>query len=337
MVLAAGCAQLSYYSQAAQGQYALLSNARPIEDWLADPAADDRLKSQLAKAREIRQFAVKELGLPDNGSYRNYTNLRRPFALWNVVATPELSLTPQQWCFPIAGCVTYRGYYNQADAQLYAAQLRAQGDDVQVAGVPAYSTLGWFNDPLLSSYIQYSEGELARLIFHELAHQVVYAQGDTQFNESFATAVEEAGVQHWMDERGTESTRERYMESKGRRRDFSTLLLKHRKALESNYERSVSAADKRAEKIQIFEALQHDYQNLKIQWGGYAGYDRWFAEPLSNAHLASVATYERYVPAFRVMLAKEQGFKPFYAAVKRLAAMDKQERQQRLMRLAAQG
>ena len=185
----AGCAQLQYYFQAAQGQYALWSDARPIEDWLGDPATDPVLKARLEKALLIRRFAVRQLGLPDNASYKNYAALSRPFVLWNVVATPELSLRPIQWCFPIAGCVSYRGYYSKQDALAYAAELRAEGDDVQVGGVPAYSTLGWFSDPLLSTFINYSDAELARMVFHELAHQVVYVPGDSQFNEAFATSV----------------------------------------------------------------------------------------------------------------------------------------------------
>ena len=194
-LLLVSCSSINYYRQAAQGQLSLLSDARPIEEWLADQNTDAKLRMRLATARQIRAFAVQELALPDNNSYKNYAALSRPFVLWNVVATPELSLRPLQWCFPVAGCVSYRGYYSKEDANDYAAGLRAQGNDVQVGGVPAYSTLGWFSDPLVSTFIYYPDAELARLLFHELAHQVVYVQGDSQFNESFASAVEEAGVQ----------------------------------------------------------------------------------------------------------------------------------------------
>ena len=196
--LITGCANLAYYTQAANGQFALLSAARPIDQWLADPATDTGLKDRLAKAQAMRRFAVRELGLPDNASYSSYADVKRPFVLWNVVATPALSMEPKKWCFPVAGCVSYRGYYSKEEAQAYAAELRAEGNDVQVSGVPAYSTLGWFNDPFISTFIHYPDGELARLVFHELAHQVVYAVGDSEFNESFATAVEEAGVQRWL-------------------------------------------------------------------------------------------------------------------------------------------
>ncbi|HEV7816244.1 MAG TPA: aminopeptidase [Janthinobacterium sp.] len=331
--LASGCVQLGYYAQAAQGQYSLWSDARPIEDWLGDPATDPKLKARLAKARQIRKFAVSELGLPDNGSYKNYAALQRPFVLWNVVATPELSLKPLQWCFPIAGCVNYRGYYSKDSAQVYADELRAEHYDVQVGGVPAYSTLGWFDDPLLSTFINYSDAELARMIFHELAHQVVYVPGDSRFNESFAVSVEEAGVQRWLDKYGNDAMRQNYDLYTARRRDFLALLMKHRDALEANYARKASKQSKRQEKARIFAELKSDYQSLKASWGGYAGYDRWFAEPLSNAHLASIATYNDFLPGFRAM---QQGksFPEFYAAVKQLAQQDKAARDEVLDRLS---
>ncbi|MBC7503042.1 MAG: aminopeptidase [Herminiimonas sp.] len=335
-MLAAGCAQIStlgYYAQAAHGQFSLMAEARPIDDWLADPLASEKLKGKLRKVREMRRFAASELGLPDNESYKSYADLKRPFVSWNIVATPELSMKPEQWCFPVAGCVNYRGYYDKGDAQEYARDLRKQGFDVQVAGVPAYSTLGWFNDPILSTFIQYPDGELARLVFHELAHQVAYAQDDSQFNESFATAVEEVGLERWMAVQGDDRMRQTYVEYEGRKRDFLVLLLKYRKELEANYERQVTDADKRTQKVVLFEALKNEYQTIKAKWGGYAGYDRWFAEPLSNAHLASVATYHDFVPAFRALLEQQGSFSKFYAAVQRLANVDKTDRQQQLARL----
>ena len=321
-----GCAQIRYYAQAAQGQYSLWSDARPIDDWLGDPATDARLKARLQKAQLIRRFAVRELGLPDNGSYKNYAALKRPFVLWNVVATPELSLAPIQWCFPIAGCVSYRGYYSKEDAQEYAAGLRAEGDDVQVGGVPAYSTLGWFDDPVLSSFINYSDAELARMIFHELAHQMVYVPGDSQFNEAFATAVEEAGVQRWLDLYGDAAMRADYLRYSARRQDFLALLRTHRDALAAVYAQEIPDQQKRAEKARIFAALQEDYQVLKVSWGGYAGYDRWFAEPLTNANLASIATYNDLLPALRALLLREKTFPKFYAAVRTLAQYHSDQR-----------
>ncbi len=330
----AGCSQLGYYLQAAHGQFSLLSQARPIDEWLADPSVGDKLKNKLTRVQEIRQFAAQELGLPDNGSYRTYADLKRPYVLWNVVATPELSLEPVQWCFPIAGCVNYRGYYNKADAQAYAEDLRSQGYDVQVGGVPAYSTLGFFSDPVLSTFIQYPEGELARLVFHELAHQVAYAPGDSRFNESFAVAVEEAGVERWMEKYGDEKMRKAYAQYEGRKRDFLALLLKSRNALQQVYADNISNEEKRKRKAEVFQHLQDDYQVLKASWGGYSGYDRWFSEPLSNAHLSAIATYHDFVPAFRALLAQEKSFDRFYAAVRELAILNKSDRHQQLASIA---
>lgn len=325
--LLASCSTLNYYSQAAQGQLELLSDARPIDDWIADPGTSSRLRLRLETARQIRRFAVSEMALPDNNSYKNYASLKRKYVLWNVVATPELSLHPLVWCFPVAGCVNYRGYYNKEAAEAYAKELKADGNDVEVGGVPAYSTLGWFSDPLISTFINYPDAELARMIFHELAHQIVYAQGDSQFNESFASTVEEVGVERWMDRFGNQAMRDSYARYKSRKHDFLVLLLKYRKALEQNYalvDRSDS--EKRAVKARLFQELKDEYQVLKGNWGGYAGYDRFFEQPLSNAHLASIATYEDFVPAFRAMLKRDGSFPRFYKSVKQLAEMDRADR-----------
>jgi predicted aminopeptidase len=334
VALIGGCSQLGYFVQAAHGQFSLLSEARPIDEWIADPAVADKLKDKLNKVREIRRFAAQELGLPDNGTFTTYADVKRPFVMWNVVATPELSLDPIQWCFPVAGCVNYRGYYSKEEAQGYASGLRDERYDVQVGGVPAYSTLGYFNDPVLSTFIQYPEGELARLVFHELAHQVAYAPGDSRFNESFAVAVEEAGVERWMAAHGDEKMRKAYADYEARKHDFLALLLKCRNALQANYESGASNDDKRKQKTVIFQELQAEYQSLKTSWGGYTGYDRWFSEPLSNAHLSAIATYHDFVPGFRAMLAREKTFSRFYTEVRKLAALDKSERKTRLTRLA---
>jgi len=333
----ASCSSLNYYAQAAQGQLSLLNDARPIEDWLSDDHTDVKLKLRLATARQIRTFAVQELGLPDNKSYRNYAALKRPFVLWNVVAAPELSLKPVQWCFPVAGCVSYKGYYDKDAAMDFARSLRAQGMDVQVGGVPAYSTLGWFNDPLISTFINYPDAELARLLFHELSHQVVYVQGDSQFNESFASAVEEAGVERWLAEFGNPAMHDNFVRFSARKQQFIALLLGCRRDLAQVYASGMSEADKRTGKARLFKKLQDDYQVLKASWGGYAGYDRFFAEPLSNAHLAAVATYNDFIPAFRTLLVREKTFPRFYAAARALAALDIAERHKRLAALGATG
>ncbi|KAF3999628.1 aminopeptidase [Glaciimonas immobilis] len=333
--LIGGCAQLDYYAQAVRGEFSLLADARPIPVWLSDPSTSEKLKGQLRTVQEIRQFAVTQLRLPDNQSYRNYVQLQRKFVLWNVVATPALSLKPKQWCFPIAGCVSYRGYYNQQSAQQYGAQLRSEGYDVQVLGVPAYSTLGWFNDPVISTFIRYPDAELARIIFHELSHQLLYVKDDTDFNEAFATTVEEEGTEKWLEVHGNDDRRRAYQEFEERKTDFLALLLTHRQQLQDNYASGLSNREKLRKKALIFTALQDSYQTLKKQWGGFGGYDRWFAEPLSNAHLALVGTYYDLEPGFRALLAQQKNFQQFYIAVARLAKLPKKERHRQLFALAA--
>ncbi len=326
-----GCAQLGYYTQAVQGHFAMLSEAKPIDHWLADPGVGDDLKTRLKRVRAIRAFAAKELGLPDNGSYTKYADLKRKYVLWNVVATPELSLKPERWCFPVAGCVDYRGYYSREAAQRFADSLSRQNLDVRVTGVPAYSTLGWFNDPVLSTFIEYPEAELARLIFHELAHQVAYAPGDSQFNESFATAVEEIGVMRWLEARGDDAMRAQYIAYQERKEAFLLLLSTYAHQLEENFNRPASDAEKRRRKAEIFADLQQRYEQIKeTKWGGYTGYDRWFGERMTNAHFALISTYHDLAPAFRGMLTKEKHLPTFYQSVRKLAQMDKAARRKAL-------
>jgi len=318
---------LPYYLQSAQGHFAVLRLARPIGELLAEGGVDPRLAAKLGHALRIREFASRELGLPANGSYTRYAELGRPFVVWNVFAAPELSLRLKQWCFPVAGCVAYRGYFDLAEARRLAAELREQGWEVQVAGVPAYSTLGWFDDPLLSTFIHYPEAELARLVFHELAHQVVYLKGDTTFNESFATAVEEEGVRRWLAHRGDRALESEYRRFAERRRQFVELLAQHRQRLDALYASQRPDDEKRAAKAAVFESLQAQYRELKRGWGGFAGYDRWFGEAPGNAHLASVATYTALVPGFRRLLAAQGGDLPrFFDEVRRLAREDKAQR-----------
>lgn len=331
--LVGGCAQVGYFVQAAQGQFSLLSEARPIDDWLANPETGVKLKDKLTRVKSIRAFAASELGLPNNDTFTTYADLKRPFVMWNVVATPELSLTPLEWCFPVAGCVNYRGYYSKEDAQAYAAELRAEKYDVEVSGVPAYSTLGWFKDPVLSTFIRYPDGEVARMVFHELAHQVVYVPGDSRFNESFAVSVEEAGVERWLAKYGDDKTRADYAAYEARKQDFLAMLLKYRKELQANFDRPVSDSEKRKTKAAIFQSLKDEYQVLKKSWGGYSGYDRWFAEPLSNAHLSAIATYHDFVPGFRALMAQTKTLPRFYEAVRGLSKLDKDERHRQLAAL----
>lgn len=335
----AGCSTLGYYAQAAHGHLAMLAAARPIDDWLADPAAPAPLKQRLERARAIRAFASSELSLPDNRSYTAYADLKRPAVVWNVFAAPELSLRLKTWCYPLFGCASYRGYFDRDDAQALAAELRAEGYDVHVGPVPAYSTLGWMDwlggDPLLNTFIGYPDGELARMIFHELAHQVVYVKDDTVFNESFATAVERIGVRRWLAAHGDDKLRAEYARFEARRADFVGLLLAHRRRLAEAYAHGTDA-EKRERKRAIFADLQREYARLKeTRWDGWAGYDRFFAQALGNAHLAAVGAYHDLVPAFEALLEQQGGdLRRFYAEVRRLAALAKAEREAELRALA---
>jgi predicted aminopeptidase len=322
-----GCSTLGYYWQAFDGQRALVSAARPIPDVLQDPATAEPVKVKLDKVRQIRDFASRELGLPDNGSYRRYADLKRPYVVWNVFATSELSVEPREWCFPVAGCVGYRGYFAEERARRFGDELRAQRMDVYVGGVPAYSTLGWLDDPVLNTFIGLPETELARLIFHELAHQVVYAKGDSTFNESFAVTVESEGVKRWIDRHGTPAQRAAFITAQQRRQAFVELVQGYRERLAALYGSDATAQSKREQKARIFDAMREDYARLKESWDGYSGYDWWFAQPLNNAQLASVAIYTQLVPGFDQLLADNGGdLVRFYAAVKKLSALTEAQR-----------
>jgi predicted aminopeptidase len=331
MPLLCGCATLRYYSQAVSGQLDLMRRAVPIDEQLARNAVPASLKAKLEAVLRIRRFASRELGLPDNGSYKSYADLGRQYALWNVFAAPEFSLEPVNSCFVFVGCVSYRGYFSEADAQADGAARRAQGYDVYVGGVPAYSTLGWFDDPVLSTFIRYPDAALARLIFHELAHQLLYVKSDTRFNESFAATVEQAGVERWLAQSGSDRDRADYERLQRMRREFVALVLKYQAILEQYYRQDLPMEEKRLGKVQRFAEMEEEYRQLKASWGGFAGYDRWFAGKPNNATLASVALYTELVPAFQALLRGAGGeLSRFYAAAKDLAKLPKEERDARL-------
>jgi predicted aminopeptidase len=337
----AGCSSMEdgpgFYWQSASGHLDMMRRARPLDEVLADPGTSDALRTRLARARDMRAFASRELALPDNRSFSSYADLGRPFVLWNVFATESLSMQLKSWCFPVAGCIGYRGYYDREQAMQFAARLRRSGLEVHVGGVPAYSTLGWFPDPLLSTFIGYSEGELARLIFHELAHQVVYVKGDTTFNESFASAVEEIGVDRWFAARPDPAALTAYRELAQRRRNFVALLVRHKAMLQTVYEQETEDAAKLRGKQAVFDGLRSDYLLLKQTWGGFSGYDRWFTEPLTNAHLAAVGAYNDRLPAFRALFEASGSQMPaFYEAARALGALPPAQRNARLDALAAQ-
>lgn len=328
-----GCTSASYYSQLVGGQLRLLQAREPVDQVIADPARDPQLRKHLAQAREARWFASSHLHLPDNKSYRLYADIGRPFVVWNVFATPEFSLAPQNHCFPIAGCVAYRGYYSQGAARGEAALQRLQGMDVSIGGVEAYSTLGWFNDPILSSMMHWGDERLATLIFHELAHQRFYVKDDTEFNESFATFVEQEGSRQWRASR-------RLAPDNGKRvrqRDqFIQLILDTRQRLEKLYTQPLPTEQMRQRKAEEFERLRADYQQLRdSQWAGDKRYDAWVYAPLNNARLLPFGLYSQWVPAFAALFRREGGdWIAFYAAVEKLGKLPIDERKAALKMLA---
>ena len=336
----AGCGAVEtadYYFQGASGQLDILAKSRPIAEVIVE-SPDDALKQRLRRVQEIRAYASRELGLPDNGSYTRYADLGRPFVVWNVFATPELSLQPKQWCFPIAGCVSYRGYFNEKDARDEAARLAAAGEDVWVSGVPAYSTLGYFDDPVLSTFVRWPEVEVARMVFHELAHQVVYVKDDTQFNESFAAAVEDVGVRRWLKLQDNAHHDAQFARNERLRAAFRDLIRDARVRLTEAYASDAPEAEKRERKRKAFADMREGYERAKAGEPGLAGYDRWFAgvgnAGPNNASVASVALYSGQVPAFRALLAEQGGdLQRFYERVQVLAQRPKAERDAVLARV----
>jgi predicted aminopeptidase len=327
-----------YYGQAVRGHLKIMSDQVPLEEVIEDPATPDETRRRLALIRDARAFASSELGLPDNDSYTRYVDLGRPYVVWNVFAADEFSVEPRRWCFPVAGCVVYRGYFDEAAARRYADRLGGRGYDTHVGGVAAYSTLGRFDDPVLSSMLRWQDYQLAGLIFHELSHQVVYVKDDSQFNESFATAVEEEGLARWLAERGEAGELQAYRDSRRRAGAFSLLIADTRAELSAIYASGLDEHAMREAKAAAFETLRSRYRALREDWGGYAGYDAWFERPLNNARLVPVATYRRYVPAFRALLRDVGGDWPaFYEAARALGELDPQARADRLEALLETG
>lgn len=313
-----GCGT-TYVLQAARGQWQVMSGRRPIERLVADERTPATLRARLEAVREMRSFASTGLALPDNASYRSFVSLDRPYVVWNVVAAPEFSVEPERWCFPIVGCLAYRGYFSEHAARRFAESLAQRGRDVYVGGVAAYSTLGRFADPVLSSMLAWGEDELAAVLFHELAHQIVYVPGDSEFNEAFAVAVEQEGLRRWLLAHGRREELERALARRARQAEAIALFAQRRRELAALYREPLTAEPMRARKREILRALQADLQALERRHGERVGYLRWFEQGVNNAHLASVATYFDCVPAFERLLAAQDGdLGRFYSAVRRL-------------------
>ncbi len=342
----AGCADLGYLMQSANGHLTMMRAAKPIDDWQVDPQTSPELKARLALAQQIRRFAATDLALPDNASYTRYADLKRRAVVWNLVAAPATSMVLKTWCFPVTGCIGYRGYFEEDEAKSLAAELKSQGLEVSVYGVPAYSTLGWLNwaggDPLLNTFISYPDAELARLIFHELAHQVAYAKDDTMFNESFATAVERMGGRQWLSTQTSTKGSDEFNANSIRRAQFRALTVSTRRALNEIYRSEKSEEEKLVQKSVVYHDFRTQYAMLRAQWIAasnltedaaarqFGGYDQWVANA-NNASFAAQAAYDELVPDFEnlfTQLAKQPGstWQRFYDAVKRLAEMPITER-----------
>jgi predicted aminopeptidase len=330
-----GCNTVGYYRQAAAGQYEVVSRQEKIPNLLARTNTPAKLREKLELVLRLRQFAEHELHLKTDGHYAKYADLGRRYVVWNVYAAPEFSMEPKQWWYPIVGRLKYRGFFSEADARACATRLAKEGYEVYVSGTEAYSTLGFFKDPVLNTFVHHPPADLAETLFHELAHQQLFASGDTDFNEAFATAVGEEGARRWLAQHGDAAINAEYEKDLRRQRQFVALVLQAREELKNVYERQLTDDSKRTAKEHVIAQLRADYAKLKTSWNGYSGYDNWFERPVNNARLNTVATYYTLVPAFQQLIAKHGGHLPaFYAEAKSVASTPKKERHERLVALA---
>jgi predicted aminopeptidase len=328
------CETIGYYEQAVRGQLSILWNRQQIEQLLQDDSVSQELRQKLTVVQAAREYAIQEMLLPSGKSYQTYVELEREHVVWNVFAAPEFSVDPVNWCYPIAGCVSYRGYFSEADAVEFATRLEEDGYDVYTGGVDAYSTLGWFDDPLLSTVINRPDYQLVALIFHELAHQKVYLPGDTTFNESFATAVEREGLRRWLMNQDSSELIAAADQQSLRQQQFIDLVISYRERFADLYASEMSAANKRERKAELQQQMRAAYEQLKQGWGGVGSYDRWFASSLNNAQLSTVSSYNELVPAFQALLhTHSDDLEAFYARVSDLAELDDDERNAQLSQL----
>ena len=334
-VLLIGCSSVSYYSQSVFGHLGIMMQRNDIIDLLEQPQTSANLSSKLRFVMSVRQFATESLSLPDNGSYTSYVDTKQAYVIWNVVAAPALSLDLKKWCFVFAGCISYKGYYAKSDAHDYADELIKNGLDVYVRGATAYSTLGWFDDPVLNTFIHYPEPTLAGIIFHELAHQTLYVKNDSAFNEGFATLVEKEGVRRWLAGRDADpEVLKNYQLNKRRRQEFNSMIVATNQRLRKVYQGVESDENKRSLKIAEIEQLRLRYQALKEQWQGYSGYDKWMDKDLNNAQLGSVSTYHDHVPAFETLLRQNNGdLVAFFKAAKALGELEPKQRDEIMVNL----
>ena len=327
---AQGCGTL-YVAQAAKGQLQLLTARKPIDRVLASPKTPPELKARLESVKAAREFAWRELGLPNNKSYTTYADLKREYVVWTVTATPEFSVEPHEWCFPIVHCVAYRGYFKESSARRFADQWHALGYDTTVGGTPAYSTLGKFNDPILNTMMSYGDDELASILFHELSHQLIYIADDTAFNEAFAVAVEQEGLARWLKARGRESDLTRYRKRRERQAESLAVIRRYRAELKTLYASGIAPDLMRSRKATVFARLVEELEAIDRRYSVKSGIVEDLRGAPNNARLASLATYYDCVPGFEKMLASNDHDLPrFYAAVRELAKLPRPERRMKV-------
>jgi len=333
-----GCSTLAYYAQSIHGHIEILSQRQPINKYLQERSRDSDTARKLRLVLDLLAFSNNELHLPDNGSYRSYSDIGREFVIWNVFATPRLSLQPEQWCYLIVGCLNYRGYYSKADAIGFTRKLDAQDFDVFMGGVAAYSTLGWFNDPVLNTMLRWNDAYLAKVIFHELAHQKLYIKDDTEFNEAFADTVAMIATGLWLRKTGSLKEYREFLMQQKYDRQFIELILEYKHKLSLLYASAQSDEDKLVQKQIIFHDLQDQFSHLRTSWLDYNVYDSWIEKDLNNAKLAAFATYRELIPAFMVLYeASGNDLETFYQRVIDLSHCKKDARRQRLYNQHIQG
>jgi len=329
------CSSVGYYWQAINGHFDIVEQEQPIKDILQNKNLKEQLRRKLELVQAARKFASSELGLPANDSYTSYADLKREYVTWNVVATPEFSVKPLQWCYLFAGCFNYRGYFHKQEARRFAHELKNRGDDVAIGGAWAYSTLGWFDDPVLNTMLQHDDSELIGTLFHELGHQTVYVDNDSSFNESFANTVERVGLQRWYRHIGRPEEYAAYIKRQQARDEIVAMLEKTRDKLHKLYTGPLNMEQKRLQKQALFAQLKSEYRRWRSTHG-YAGYDHWMQQQLNNANLAMIATYSDDIPAFLNMLADVHGDLPaFYREVRRVGSLNPVQRSAALTRYKA--
>lgn len=333
-----GCSTLAYYAQSIHGHIEVLSQRQPIIKYLQKSPLESDTARKLRLVLDLLEFSNNELHLPDNGSYRSYSDIGREFVIWNVFATPRLSLQPEQWCYLIVGCLNYRGYYSKADAIEFAGKLNTQDHDVFMGGVAAYSTLGWFSDPVLNTMLRWNDTYLARVIFHELAHQKLYIKDDTEFNEAFADAVATIATGLWLRNTNSSEEYQKFLMQQKYDRQFIELVLEYKHKLALLYDSAQTDEDKLVQKQVIFHELQEQFRHMRTSWIDYNVYDSWIEEDLNNAKLAAFATYRELVPAFMALYeASGNDLEVFYQRVIELSHCEKDARRLRLYNQHIQG